>query len=87
MNLTECWVRTARRLPNAPALLSGKEVVADYTEFARRVAGLASAMQAHFGVGPGDRVVTRGLPSRQTDCVQVRSYPCTGAFQSEGRVG
>ena len=56
MNLSEWLVRTARRLPNAPALLSGKRVVADYTEFARRVASLASALQARLGIGPGDRV-------------------------------
>jgi acyl-CoA synthetase (AMP-forming)/AMP-acid ligase II len=56
MNLAEWLVRTARRLPNTPALLSGKNVVADYAEFARRVANLASALQARLGIGPGDRV-------------------------------
>jgi long-chain acyl-CoA synthetase len=56
MNLSEWLVRTARRSPNAPALLSGKRVVADYTEFTRRVASLASALQARLGIGPGDRV-------------------------------
>jgi acyl-CoA synthetase (AMP-forming)/AMP-acid ligase II len=56
MNLAEWLVRTARRLPNAPALLSSKNVVADYAEFARRVASLASALQARLGIGPGDRV-------------------------------
>ena len=52
MNLAEWLVRTARRLPNAPALLSGKHVVADYAEFARRVASLASALQARLGIRP-----------------------------------
>jgi acyl-CoA synthetase (AMP-forming)/AMP-acid ligase II len=56
MNLAEWLVRTARRLPNATALLSGKNFVADYAEFARRVASLASALQARLGIGPGDRV-------------------------------
>ena len=56
MNLSEWLVRTACRSPNAPALLSGKRVVADYTEFTRRVASLASALQARLGIGPGDRV-------------------------------
>ncbi|MFZ3247578.1 MAG: hypothetical protein WB037_04420 [Pseudolabrys sp.] len=55
MNLVEWLVRTARRLPNAAALLSGKNVVADYAEFARRVAILASALQARLGIGPGSR--------------------------------
>lgn len=56
MNLAEWLVRTARRLPNTPALLSGKNFVADYAEFARRVANLASALQARLGIRPGDRV-------------------------------
>ena len=56
MNLSEWLIRTARRSPNAPALLSGERLVADYTEFARRVASLASALQARLGIGSGDRV-------------------------------
>ncbi len=56
MNLAEWLVRTARRTPNAPALLSGKNIVANYAEFARRVANLASALHSHLGIGPGDRV-------------------------------
>ena len=35
---------------------AANDVVADYTEFARRVASLASALQARLGIGPGDRV-------------------------------
>src|SRR5512139_1950027 len=56
MNLAEWLVRTARRSPNAPALLSGKNVMADYGEFARRVAILASGLQTRLGIGSGDRV-------------------------------
>src|SRR5215831_5664781 len=56
MNLAEWLVRTARRTPNAPALLSGKNIVANYTEFTRRVANLASALHSRLGIGPGDRV-------------------------------
>jgi acyl-CoA synthetase (AMP-forming)/AMP-acid ligase II len=56
MNLAEWLVRTARRTPNAPALLSGKNIVANYAEFARRVANLASALHSRLGIGPGDRV-------------------------------
>src|SRR6266480_2166959 len=56
MNLAEWLVRTARRTPNAPALLSGKNIVANYAEFARRVANLASALHSDLGIGPGDRV-------------------------------
>jgi acyl-CoA synthetase (AMP-forming)/AMP-acid ligase II len=56
MNLAEWLIRTARRQPNAPALLRGSVIVADYAEFVRRVASLASALRSHFGVTPGDRV-------------------------------
>ena len=56
MNLAEWLVRTARRLPNTPALFNSKDVVADYTKFARRVACLASALRERLGVSPGDRV-------------------------------
>jgi long-chain acyl-CoA synthetase len=56
MNLAEWLVRTARRVPNAPALLSGKNVVSDYAGFSRRVASIASALQIRLGIGSGDRV-------------------------------
>jgi acyl-CoA synthetase (AMP-forming)/AMP-acid ligase II len=56
MNLAEWLVRTARRTPDAPALLSGKSIVANYAEFAWRVANLASALHSRLGIGPGDRV-------------------------------
>jgi acyl-CoA synthetase (AMP-forming)/AMP-acid ligase II len=56
MNLAEWLVRTARRLPNAPALLRGKNLIADYAQFARRVAIIASALQTRLGIGSGDRV-------------------------------
>jgi acyl-CoA synthetase (AMP-forming)/AMP-acid ligase II len=56
MNLAEWLVRTARRLPQAPALLAGNTVVADYAAFARRAAGIGAALRDRFGVGAGDRV-------------------------------
>ena len=56
MNLAEWLVRTARRTPNAPALLSGNNIVANYAEFARRVAKLASALHSRLSIVPGDRV-------------------------------
>jgi acyl-CoA synthetase (AMP-forming)/AMP-acid ligase II len=63
MNLAEWLVRTARRLPNAPALLCGNSIVADNAGFARRVASLAAALQTRLGVGPGDRVAIL-MPNR-----------------------
>jgi long-chain acyl-CoA synthetase len=56
MNLAEWLVRTARRSPNAPALHRGQTIVANYAEFARRVANLASALQRHISIVPGDRI-------------------------------
>ncbi|MGM0583404.1 MAG: class I adenylate-forming enzyme family protein [Pseudomonadota bacterium] len=56
MNIAE-WLRAASRLrPEAPALLTGARVEADYAEFARRAAGLAGALRGEFGIGTGDRV-------------------------------
>jgi acyl-CoA synthetase (AMP-forming)/AMP-acid ligase II len=56
MNLAEWLVRTARRVPRAPALLAGRSVVADYAEFARRAAAIGCALRDRFGVRSGDRV-------------------------------
>jgi long-chain acyl-CoA synthetase len=50
------WLdRTARRMPRTPALFSGMECLADYASFARRAAGVATAL-ARRGVGAGDHV-------------------------------
>ncbi len=38
MNPAEWLIRTARLRPDAPALMQGETVLADYAEFARRVA-------------------------------------------------
>src|SRR5215207_2994424 len=56
MNLAQWLTRTARRVPNAPALLYGDGIVADYARFARRVACLAGALRQRFGIGPDTRV-------------------------------
>ena len=56
MNLAEWLVRTAQRLPNAPALVSGDHIVADYATFARRAASIGAALRERFGIGPGDRL-------------------------------
>ena len=46
MNPAEWLARTARRMPDAPALLSGTRHVADYAAFARQAFGLGAALQA-----------------------------------------
>lgn len=56
MNPAEWLVRAALRAPNAPALLAGPRVVADYRDFARRAAALANGLRGRLGIAPGDRV-------------------------------
>ncbi|MEM5472089.1 AMP-binding protein [Hoeflea sp. AS60] len=56
MNLAEWLVRTARRQPEAPALLSGEDLVATYAEFAGRAACIGAFLQTRYQVQPGDRV-------------------------------
>jgi long-chain acyl-CoA synthetase len=56
MNPANWLARSAALTPDAPALLSGLDIVADYSTFARRAAAIASALARLHGVGPGDRV-------------------------------
>ncbi len=55
MNLAEWLRRAALRWPDAPALLAGTEVVANYRAFDRRAAAIGAALRDR-GVVPGDRV-------------------------------
>lgn len=55
MNPAIWLARTARRVPNAPALMTGLIVEDDYSGFADAAASIASALMSR-GVGPGDRV-------------------------------
>src|SRR5438045_3786901 len=56
MNLAQWLVRTARRSPDAPALLAGERIVADYARFARTAATIATGLHEGFGIAAGDRV-------------------------------
>lgn len=56
MNPAEWLVRTARRTPDAPALLRGEDIVADYEVFCARAAAIGGALASQFGVARGDRV-------------------------------
>lgn len=56
MNLAEWLVRTAKRQPDAPALLSGENLVATYGEFARSAARIGAMLQTRYAIAPGDRV-------------------------------
>jgi acyl-CoA synthetase (AMP-forming)/AMP-acid ligase II len=55
MNIAEWLDASARLHPDAPALLSGNDVKADYATFARRSASIAANLHAR-GVRAGDRV-------------------------------
>lgn len=55
MNPAEWLVRTAAVQPDAPALMRGTALEADYHSFARRAAAIGGALAAQ-GIGEGDRV-------------------------------
>ncbi|TAK81514.1 MAG: long-chain fatty acid--CoA ligase [Betaproteobacteria bacterium] len=56
MNLVHLLLRSARWLPERPALAVGKRPVRTYRETARRVAGIAFSLVNKFSLKPGDRV-------------------------------
>jgi long-chain acyl-CoA synthetase len=55
MNIADWLWRAARLRPEAPALLAGDRLEADYAAFAARARGVAGAL-IRRGIGPGDRV-------------------------------
>ncbi|MCL5777535.1 AMP-binding protein [Limibaculum sp. FT325] len=56
MNIARWLEASARLAPDAPALLAGAAVTADYAAFARRASGVAGTLEAGLGLRPGDRV-------------------------------
>jgi acyl-CoA synthetase (AMP-forming)/AMP-acid ligase II len=56
MNLAEWLVRSARRTPDAPALITGTRIMADYARFAERAMRVAGALRDRLGVQPDDRI-------------------------------
>src|SRR3954452_4742989 len=56
MNVAEWLAATARLRPDAPALLTGFDLDADYATFARRAAAIGAALSRDYGLEPGDRV-------------------------------
>ncbi|MBM3384466.1 MAG: long-chain fatty acid--CoA ligase [Betaproteobacteria bacterium] len=56
MNLAHLLHRSARWLPEAPALALGEGATAGYGKLSRRVASLAGGLRGRLGLEPGDRV-------------------------------
>jgi long-chain acyl-CoA synthetase len=56
MNIAEWLAATAKLRPEAPALLTGFDLDADYKTFARRAAAIGAALSRDHGIAPGDRV-------------------------------
>src|SRR3979490_420542 len=65
MNVAEWLAASARLRPDAPALLTGFDLDADYATFAPRAAPNAADLLREYDIGPGDRV---GLFA--TNCTQ-----------------
>src|ERR1700688_4869291 len=65
MNVAEWLAATARLRPDAPALLTGFDLDADYVTFARRAAAIGAALTHEYDIASGDRV---GLFA--TNCTQ-----------------
>jgi acyl-CoA synthetase (AMP-forming)/AMP-acid ligase II len=56
VNVAQWLAASARLHPDAPALLHGTTVEADYATFARRAAAIGAGLQRDHGIQPGDRV-------------------------------
>ena len=56
MNLAHLLLRSARSLPDRPALAVGRQPVRSYREMASRVAGLASGLRTKFNLKAKERV-------------------------------
>ena len=56
MNLAQFLARSARVVPDRPAVASGERVLADYGTLARHCAAMASALRTALRLEPGDRV-------------------------------
>ncbi len=56
MNVAEWLAATARLRPEAPALLTGFDLDADYRTFARRASAIGAALAREHDIAAGDRV-------------------------------
>src|SRR5437868_4577203 len=70
MNVANWLAATARLRPDAPALLTGFDLDADYATFARRAASVGAALARDYGIAAGDRVALfAGNCTRYLDCL------------------
>jgi long-chain acyl-CoA synthetase len=56
MNVAEWLAASARLRGDAPALLTGFDLDADYKTFARRAAAIGAGLSREYGIAPDDRV-------------------------------
>lgn len=63
MNIAQWLYTSALAEPKAPALFKGKQLVADYDQFARQACALGQYLVRHYGVQSGDRVALY-MPNR-----------------------
>lgn len=56
MNVAQWLAASAQLHPDAPALLSGTRVEADYATFRRRACAIGAALVRDYRIAPGDRV-------------------------------
>ena len=56
MNVALWLKRAARLAPDAPALLRGEQLIADYREFDRRASALARIFRDVYAINPGDHI-------------------------------
>src|ERR1700742_2609851 len=70
MNIAEWLASTARLRPEAPALLTGFDLDADYKTFARRASAIGAALARDHAIAPGDRVaVFASNSTRYLECL------------------
>src|SRR4051794_4107516 len=65
MNVANWLAATARLRPQAPALLTGFDLDADYATFVRRAAAIGAALSRDYDIEPGDRVALFATNSTQ----------------------
>jgi crotonobetainyl-CoA:carnitine CoA-transferase CaiB-like acyl-CoA transferase len=86
MNVAEWQAASARLRPDAPALLTGFNLDADYATFARRAAAIGAVLSRDYGIAAGDRVALFATNCTQyltaTNFFPVVDHPTEGPIRS-----